>query len=242
MSKKITNTLRAKDIFPHLEQETLIRKGAKLEAVKINKSDTKTIFSAYITTEAVDRDKEIVSPTGINVTNYLKNPIVLWGHQYSELPIGRAISIKNDGKGLIADFEFAKHEFAQKVKLYLEDGFPLGCSIGFIPQEHEELDYEKDGANIIYTKVELLEFSLCGVPSNPEALQLMISKGLIPQEPEEKEGRVLSKKTRKIIKQAIDALQELHDLSEPEPKPEKAKSEVLNKITSDLLDIINKLK
>ena len=115
--------------------------------------------------------------------------------------------IKADKKGLIAKTVYANHEEARKVYDYRKDGFPLANSIGFIPLEYEssgnsfwsektdnwedtlkewKANYRevygkrpKGEPDTIYTKWILLEYSDVPVPSNPEAIQLAISKGLI---------------------------------------------------------------
>src|SRR5580704_3662970 len=45
-------------------------------------------FDVIISTEDIDRSGEIVRQNGWEMANYKNNPIVLWGHNYYELPIG----------------------------------------------------------------------------------------------------------------------------------------------------------
>ena len=192
----ITQNLKLKDINPGFaasvskkygikeEDVVLIRKGLVPVDVKIDESEQSII--SYITTGAVDRDREIVDPNGGIFDDYAANPVVLFGHDYRSLPIGRNEWIKRDEKGLIAKTIYAKHEEAQKIYNYRKDGFPLAESIGFVPLETVEFSEEErannGGARRKYTKWILLEYSDVAVPSNPEALQLAIAKGLVKYE------------------------------------------------------------
>lgn len=194
--KLITEQLNLKDINPELaksiaaehgieEEVQLIRKGLIPADVKIEEGERAVI--SYITTGAVDRDKEIIDPKGAILKDYKKHPVVLFGHDYRSLPIGMNEWIKADDKGLIAKTIYANTPEANKVFQYRKDGFPLAESIGFIPLKFEDLDTEEKqkangGARRIYNKWILLEYSDVAVPSNPEALQIAIAKGLIIEE------------------------------------------------------------
>lgn len=175
----------------------VFRKGISPEDTKINQNERSTID--YITTKVVDRDGDIVVPSGAILDHYRKNPVVLFGHDYRSLPIGKSLWIKADDKGLISKTQYAKHQKAEDIYQYRKDGFPMAKSIGFIPlkvigkDEFDELDDKyieslgltKDdisGADRIYPEWLMLEYSDVPVPSNPEALQLAISKGIITQE------------------------------------------------------------
>jgi len=209
MSKDlITTRLKLRNVFPEmvkgedgLDLDTpFIRKGIVPADLDI-KEDERAIIS-YINTGAKDRDNEIVLPSGAVLTDYRKNPVVLFGHNYSSLPIGKNMWIKSDEKGLIAKTQYANHEEADKVYQYRKDGFPLAESIGFIPLEYKTPKYKdgqavwdkndleymgltaKDvkGVRAVYTKWSMLEYSDVAVPSNPEAMELAKSKGLVPEE------------------------------------------------------------
>ena len=49
---------------------------------------------AVITTGDRDRDGDIIDPTGAVIDNYLKNPVIMFAHDYWSLPIGKASSVK----------------------------------------------------------------------------------------------------------------------------------------------------
>ena len=50
-----------------------------------------------------------------------------------------------------------------------------GASVGFVPLEYTP----RPGGGLTYTKAELIEFSLCPVPSNAGALAELRAKGLL---------------------------------------------------------------
>jgi len=131
------------------------------------------IASATITTNDLDRQGEIVEPDGISLTHYLANPVVLYGHNYGgieSIPVGRAVSMEiyheGDKKSLKADWEWQADDVTpliSAVKKSWERGFLNTVSIGFMAAEYED--------NVI-AKSELLEFSICPIPANPQALRL----------------------------------------------------------------------
>jgi hypothetical protein len=207
MPDLITTKMKLKDVYPDLvgddayEEDTeFIRKGITPADLDI-KEDERAIIS-YINTAAKDRDNEIVLPQGADLRDYRKNPVVLFGHDYSALPIGKNMWIKSDEKGLIAKTQYANHDEADKVYNYRKDGFPLAESIGFIPLEYKtptykngeaiwdknDLEYmgltpkQLKGVRAVYTKWTMLEYSDVAVPSNPEAMELAKSKGLITED------------------------------------------------------------
>lgn len=123
-------------------------------------------FEVVATTEGVDRDGEVIKVSGWDFTNFKKNPVLLWGHDYYSMPIGAVTEIKVEGTSVIAKGVFAKSERAQEVRSLYDDGFIKTVSVGFIP-------LEKNGPMI--TKAELLELSFVSVPSNPDALDRLKS-------------------------------------------------------------------
>ena len=126
-------------------------------------------FKVIVSTSDVDRQGESVNQAGWDLTFYKANPIVLWAHDYSALPIGICLSIDvSDGK-LIAEGKFAPADanpFAQQVRKLYDLGMINTTSVGFIPKEY---DGTKQG---VISKSELLEFSFVPVPANPYALRL----------------------------------------------------------------------
>jgi hypothetical protein len=63
-----------------------------------------------ITTGNPDREKDRVFPQGAKLENYLRNPVVLWSHDYYSAAslIGRTKSLEATEAGIIADFELRR--------------------------------------------------------------------------------------------------------------------------------------
>ncbi|KKN37980.1 hypothetical protein LCGC14_0758220 [marine sediment metagenome] len=201
MYNVITERLKLVDAYPEkvadiasrfkLEDPEFIRKGLTVDDLKLEEGERAVI--SHITTGAKDRDDEIVDPKGAMLADFKKNPVVLWGHDHRSLPIGRAVWVKADEKGLVAKVAYASAEvnpFAEQVFKAHQEKIPIAKSIGFIPivvEEPKEGSPEfKQGVRRIFRKWIMLEFSDVPVPSNPEAINIAVSKGLISED--EKEG------------------------------------------------------
>lgn len=132
--------------------------------------DRKMAFT--ISTAAVDRDGDTIDPKGWDLGSYSKNPVVLWAHDYSQPPVGKAVNVKSTASGLQADVEFlpkGMSPFADMIHDMCKDGFLNATSVGFRGVEYDQAQ-ERKGYD--FKKQELLEFSIVPVPSNPEALAL----------------------------------------------------------------------
>lgn len=122
-------------------------------------------------TEAVDRDGEVIMQNGWDLTNFKANPVILASHNYYEFPIGKATDIQvNDGKLVFKMLFSQATEKAKEAYQLVQEGILKSFSVGFIPRE-----YDQTRPNTI-TKAELLEISLVTVPANPEAL--VLAKGM----------------------------------------------------------------
>jgi HK97 family phage prohead protease len=140
---------------------------------------------AVISTDAIDRDNEVVSPKGMRKRNFAGNPVVMVNHDYTSLPIGKALWVKSDGNRVLAKYVISdKTELARDVFSLLQDGILSAHSIGFISHyaskpTTKEVNERADlkGAKLIHRDWELTEFSVVGIPANPEALTLAVSKG-----------------------------------------------------------------
>jgi HK97 family phage prohead protease len=142
---------------------------------KIDKSSGRSV-SFTISSQNPDRMKDVIDVNGWDLTNFKKNPVVLWSHDYRGLPIGKATSIRRDKKNgvLRATAEFVPSDtpvvgpMAEAVLQMLKGGFLNATSVGFQPME-TSFDEERGGFN--FAKAELLEFSVVPVPANADALQ-----------------------------------------------------------------------
>lgn len=150
-------------------------------------------FRVVMTKEVPDRMGEVVDIKGLEVGNFMKNPVVLKNHDHKQMPIGRVERAEVEGDEMIAEGIFAPTEDGQMIRQLWENGFLNSSSIGFMAKEAEEIEGETH-----ITKSELLELSLVTVPANQEALrrtfgeeyaQAMISKGFVEETTYNDKGR-----------------------------------------------------
>jgi HK97 family phage prohead protease len=161
-------------------------------------------FKMVITTSDLDRYQEVISMDGWELEHYLKNPVVLWGHDHFTLPVGVTERLyKEDGK-LIAEGRFAPHAHAQEIRKLYEAGIVRASSVGFLEKERQ--------GNLI-TKAELIEWSFVSVPANPYALTLAMEKELNINE--------LVTKGFMFVKKEAGEEEEAEAEAEPEVTPEQ---------------------
>lgn len=131
-------------------------------------------FVAVASTNAVDRHGEVVDNNGWDLKAYKKNPVILWGHDHSEPPIGvsKKTWVEGTGKQAKLMMQPLLHDVTEKaraVKALVDMGVLKSLSVGFKPLE------SPDG--VTFTKNELLEVSIVSVPANADAMMLAY-KGL----------------------------------------------------------------
>jgi hypothetical protein len=153
---------------------------------------------SWITTEAVDRDGEIVIAKGMDDSQFAANPIVTLNHCYGQPPIARSLWRKRAKDGSMAGIK-AKTQYPQRPPDWMEDCWPPdsafalikagllnGKSIGFIvlvshcPNSHEiaaKPDLAK--VNRIIDEWLLVEYACAFFPTNPTAIVEQVSKANI---------------------------------------------------------------
>ena len=227
----------------------------KLEKGKNNKKDLSTFTEDMgnrtvrftISKEVVDRDGDILRASGVDFTNYMKNPVFLSFHNSREFPLGKVTRFWFEGNSVKADVYFPTIEelstnpeqASEKAKLVdftyncYKTGMLNAVSVGFIPLEWVETE---NGFDIL--KWELLEFSAVAVPANQDAIAEAVksfgddfAKGLISK-PVEKSGRRVSAETREIL----NRIKACGDEIEKCQKSIKACSDNLRKALAELDD------
>lgn len=160
--------------------------AAEVKAVDASKREVSIVFS----TESVDRDGDIINQRGIDLRAYRQNPVVLFAHNYSDLPVARSMKIfQTEGRTRSVSVDrFADRDLnplADTVFRMLthETPFLNAASIGFRPvkfeiRELEEEDRQQFFFPASFLKVEKLEHSIVPVPANSEALQGAKSVGI----------------------------------------------------------------
>lgn len=206
---------------------------------QVTKSEKgKDEYEAVASAFTLDRDGEMIDPKGWKLDNYRKNPVILLGHNYHTLPVGRALWVKADDSGLKIKFKLATTDTGKEIQKLIDENILSTLSVGFIPKTWIEPNEEgkSKGVRRIYTECELLEVSLVSVPANPDAtIVRMVKSGeiksqeiidevlkhvevekieepvedkTIEEEVVEKAGRSISKKTRALVADCISKMME----------------------------------
>lgn len=108
------------------------------------------------------RDGLIIEQSGWQVTDYQANPVIMWAHDYSQPPIGRAVEVEVAEHTLRVRVQFDEEDvFAASVARKYRQGFLNAVSVGWDTLEAQ-------GERI--TRADLLEVSAVPVPADPHAL------------------------------------------------------------------------
>lgn len=149
-----------------------------------------------VSNSGVDRHGESIKVDGIDLSQIKKNPVVLWAHDYSSLPIGKITKIwKKDGD-LMARFKLATnlYDFADTVYKMIQDGIINAVSIGGLVKQ-----WGDDGMTI--DKLEMVELSVVPVGAHRDAL--VTSKSF--------EGKDITKQYETFLVKALQAKMEVND-------------------------------
>ena len=164
---------------------SMLRKAFEGQLIEVQAGRREIV--ACISTSAVDRDGDVVLPEGLVRKNY-SGLTVFYNHD-TALPLGAAQWVKKSGDRVLAKYRCTdKTQFGRDMFALAQDGVLNSYSVGFLPGDFsnpmpEEIARrpELKQARRIYRKWELLEFSLVGIPANPEATMLAISKKVAPE-------------------------------------------------------------
>ena len=179
-------------------------------------NDENYTIKGVFSTADEDRHGEIVDQKSWQMDDYLKNPVVLFGHDHNQPAIGKVNNLFfNELGNLEGEIQFAakEYEFANTIFKLYKGGFMRAFSVGF---QNEVVEYDEGAQKVTLKRNTLFEISTVNVPANQ--LALAKSKGIdtAPLEKHlsietivEKEGRVLSAKTKTTIVNARDALDKL---------------------------------
>jgi len=194
----------------------------KLEKGQLNKKDVSIITEDLgdrsvqftISKEVVDRDGDILRASGVDFTNYMKNPVFLSFHNSREFPLGKVTKFWVEGNSVkaivyfppIEELSTNPEQASEKAKLVdftyhcYKTGMLNAVSVGFIPLEWIETE---NGFDI--KKWELLEFSAVAVPANQDAIAEAVKSFGLDESvikdflTTEKSGRKISAQTREIL-------------------------------------------
>lgn len=160
-------------------------------SVKADESRANVLRWKY-SDEKPDRMGDIIRQDGWDLANYKRNPVILWGHAHgfdavADEPIGKSLDVWVEGKALYGDILFdVEDERSARIYRKAKAGFVGAGSVGFRPLETKYISDESERTKlglgrfgVLFTRAELLEFSLCAIPANPNALQQAVKSGTI---------------------------------------------------------------
>jgi len=173
--------------------------------------DGQRVYTFRATSEAVDRQGEVVSADGWEFGSFESNPVILDSHDYSGIDaiVGKALPpLRRMGDTWEVDVVFSGTPKGQLAQTLVDEGSLRAVSVGF--RSLQRVGGSRDGAPLTHTKQELLEISVVPIPANPEAVRLRS----MTEETEEdlsptvaaKAGRTLSAKNEQALRQAVELL------------------------------------
>jgi hypothetical protein len=166
-----------------------VRKQLLPEVLDVKDGDRSVVAS--ITTKVVDRDGDVMLPSGADLTHFEKSPAVFFNHNYQLPPVGRCVGFKRTDDDIQAKTVFARrpdgHEgewLPDTLFSLFQQGVIKGFSVGFEPREGRaptvtDLSRWGDECRYVHTKWRMLEYSVAPLPANQEALASAVSKGII---------------------------------------------------------------
>ena len=154
----------------------------KTKSIQAKAKTRKNVTTVIASTATPDRYADVVAQGDAwDLESYKKNPVVVFGHRYDQVPIGRTTKLTTDKAGnLVASIEWdTNNPLGKQVADSFAGGFMSAVSVGFQPEttiERSKLppDHPAHGAKGMYFagKNTLLEISAVPVPANGEALAM----------------------------------------------------------------------
>lgn len=190
----------------------------KAQFVEIVETEGARVYTFRASSNAVDRQNEIVDQAGWDLESYRANPVVLDSHKYDSIEdiIGRCLRVEVVDNALECDVIFADSEKGELAQELVNTGFLRTVSVGF--KSLQRRPGTSPGQPLTHTRAELLEISLVSVPANRDAVRLRS----LAEAVETKAGRVISSANLEKLQSAIDAIQNVIDSAmgeEPVQKP-----------------------
>lgn len=209
--------------------------------IKVEDSEEKREFTAIITDDSVDRDREVLLPSGMNKKDFVKNGIILFNHD-PNMPIGTTLALRRSGNAWKATGFIAEGvQKAEDVWSLIKQGVLKGISVGFqieerrAPTQEDKKMFGKAVESVI-SKWKLLEFSVVSVGCNQNALitgckDLAIdAKDILGEEYKEE-----------IIEEAQEGI-EVKDIEVEVSEPIIVEEKVVSEDISKLMELDNQIE
>ena len=119
-----------------------------------------------------DANGNITDMEGWDLARYQANPVVLWDHQESIPPIGKATRVAIHQAQLVADIEFTDTELAKTIERLISNRMINATSARWLPITWTTLRDEKGWTTGIHSHQQaLIELSIVNIPADPAALR-----------------------------------------------------------------------
>lgn len=172
---------------------------------KVEFDGSKAMASFIISTKTKDSYGDVITPEGCleTISRYRSNPVVAFNHDiYSKEPVGSSFDKSGNpgvdvvpGEYVSANVVFhLKTQLSEQVCSLVEAGQLRGASIGLLPEEFTIRKGKKDAIveneddsltikrkSFSYYDIQkwtLYEWSVVGVPANPDCVRLYLEKGI----------------------------------------------------------------
>jgi HK97 family phage prohead protease len=137
-------------------------------------SDETRSVDVVASSMAIDSYGEIVLQDW-DLARFMRNPVVLYGHNSGDLPIGHASNVRLEDGKLLATLNLVDEKanpMAERVWQGIKQGSLRAVSVGFYTK-NKPAALEIDGKAVLaLSGNELLEISVVPIPANPEAVAL----------------------------------------------------------------------
>lgn len=161
-------------------KSAIIKASRTMKAPRSWDSESRTC-GFVMTSEHVDRYKDVVMQAGMDTEMFLENPTALAFHNSRSWPIGTWSDVEKNltgrprrTSGVLNFLAEGVEEDADRAARHVAAGSMRAVSIGFVPDWNEIdmiLDDEEHWTGgLRFNKSELIECSLVPVPANPHAL------------------------------------------------------------------------
>ena len=221
--------------MPELEKK-LIQKQLDIDIKEVDKEEG--IVKFILSSGTPDRQGEMIDQTSWKLSDYLKNPVVLWSHDAYQPAIGQMISLGTNADSMLegsVKFAVKEYDFAKTLFNLVAGKFIRAVSVGFVSETSDTVNDVK-----VLKDNTLYEVSLVNIPADALALAKMKgidistldtlkSKGIVEphvkvenvetkkieteeiQETETttSENKILSVKSRNVLQKAHDSLQDV---------------------------------
>ena len=187
--------------------------------------DKDGLFWITMTTESIDLAGDVIEMDGWDTDHWeKKNPVILWSHQDPMPNIGRGVKFQKLKRSMRTGIEFIPKEinpFAGMVGEMAHGGWLRMGSVGFHASKAEPIK-NKDGewTGLRFQQQKLLEFSLCNIGCNPDALAGAKAAGIDINPMNKWAEQILDQSGDILIVKGLDraVIEKVHKMSNPEDK------------------------